>query len=229
MHNPLYDWDSNSQSWGIVSWVSRPADSAFSKVSPDIATQQKKEFKIEFPLSMHDVIDHLKWFLHPFEITEISNYHRVYFFPVLEWKCPGGMELPKGTWNANFDNDAGEYLFNIWDHIAYWYEIISKLGKGSFGVCVKCFDHKEKKYIAMKIVKNKKKLQKQGIIEVKILETLRDSDPEDKNFIVRVKESFNFWSHLCITFEMLSINLFEHIKSFKYEGFEESLVRKYVI
>lgn len=56
---------------------------------------------------------------------------------------------------------------------------------------------------------------------MKILETLWDDDPEDKNFIVWVKESFNFWNHLCITFEMLSINLYEHIKAFKYEGFDE--------
>ena len=32
----MFDWDSGSQSWGIVSRVSRPADSAFSKASPDI-------------------------------------------------------------------------------------------------------------------------------------------------------------------------------------------------
>lgn len=64
---------------------------------------------------------------------------------------------------------------------------------------------------------------------MKILETLWDDDPEDKNFIVWVKESFNFWNHLCITFEMLSINLYEHIKAFKYEGFDEQLVRKYII
>lgn len=109
-------------------------------------------------MSMHDVIDHLKWYLHTFEITEIANYHRIYFLPILEWKCPGGMELPWGTKNDGFDNDVGEYLYNIWDHIAYRYEIITKLGKGSFGVCVKCYDHKEKKYIAMKIIKNKKRL-----------------------------------------------------------------------
>lgn len=160
MHNPLYDRDTGSQSWGIVSRVSRPADSAFSKATPDVNPISKKEFKIEFPLSMHDVLDHLKKYLHPFEITEITNYHWVYFFPILERKCPGGMELPWGTRNDSFDNDAGEYLYNIRDHIAYRYEIISKLGKGSFGVCVKCFDHKEKKYIAMKIIKNKKRIQK---------------------------------------------------------------------
>lgn len=47
---------------------------------------------------------------------------------------------------------------------------MSKLGKGSFGYVLKCFDHKEKKYIALKIIRNKKRLQKQGMVEVRLLE-----------------------------------------------------------
>ena len=69
---------------------------------------------------------------------------------------PGGMEGPWGNRNNGFDNEAGEYQFKLRDHILYRFEIISKLGKGSFGYCIKCFDHKEKKYIAMKIIRNKK-------------------------------------------------------------------------
>lgn len=30
------------------------------------------------------------------------------------------------------------------DHINYRYEILSRLGKGAFGVVLKCFDHKDK-------------------------------------------------------------------------------------
>lgn len=109
-------------------------------------------------MSMHDVLDNLKKYLHDFELTEILNYPTIYFFPILDRKMPNGMEPPRGNKNNNFDNDAGEYQFRLWDHIGYWYEIISKLGKGSFGYALKCFDHKEKKYIAMKIIWNKKRL-----------------------------------------------------------------------
>ena len=36
------------------------------------------------------------------------------------------------------------------------------LGKGSFGIAVKCFDHKNKEEVALKIIKNKKKYYYSG-------------------------------------------------------------------
>lgn len=73
---------------------------------------------------------------------------------------------------------------------------------------IKCFDHKTNEAVAVKVLKNWKKLHKQGKIEVKILENLRDQDHEDTKNIVRIKDHFTFRSHVCIVFEMLSINLY---------------------
>lgn len=100
--------------------------------------------------------------------------------------------------------------------IAYRYDIIRPLGKGSFGVVFKCYDYKEKDFIALKVVRCKKKLQKQGMVEVGLLEHLRDNDPEDKKNIVRVKSHFYWRKHLCICFEMLSINLYEFLRNNHY-------------
>lgn len=55
------------------------------------------------------------------------------------------------------------------------------------------------------------------MVELKILETLNDSDKPDKKHIVRVKEAFLFRNHLCITFEMLNVNLYEMIKACKHK------------
>ena len=65
----------------------------------------------------------------------------------------------------------------------------------------------------MKILRNKKRLYKQGLIEVRILETLKKGDMEDKKNIVRILESFVFRKHLVISFELLSMNLYEFIKA----------------
>jgi len=71
--------------------------------------------------------------------------------------------------NHGYDDDKGDYKIVIGDHIGYRYQIVEFLGKGSFGTAVKCIDHKEKKQVAVKIVKNKKKYYYQASVELKIL------------------------------------------------------------
>lgn len=65
-----------------------------------------------------------------------------------------------GMNNYGFDNDNQEYVVKMGDHIAYRYEPVKKLGKGSFGIVLKCIDHKTKEYVALKILRNKKRLYK---------------------------------------------------------------------
>jgi dual specificity tyrosine-phosphorylation-regulated kinase 2/3/4 len=60
--------------------------------------------------------------------------------------------------NYGFDNDTQEYNAKMNEHIAYRYEVVKKLGKGSFGIVLRCFDHKAKEFVALKILKNKKRL-----------------------------------------------------------------------
>ena len=76
----------------------------------------------------------------------------------------------------------------------------------------KCYDHKKGEIVALKILRNKKRLYKQGLIEASILEKLRLQDPEDKKNIVRIIETLVFRKHLILSFEILSMNLYEFIK-----------------
>ena len=69
-------------------------------------------------------------------------------------KCPNGID------NNGFDNDKNEYICQMGNHFAYRYEIVSYIGKGSFGQVLKCFDHKTKETVALKILRNKKRLYK---------------------------------------------------------------------
>lgn len=73
---------------------------------------------------------------------------------------------------------------------------MKKLGRGAFGVVLKCLDHLTKDIVALKILKNQKKLHKQGKIEIKLLSLLRDNDPEDKKNVVFIKDSFTFRNHV---------------------------------
>jgi serine/threonine protein kinase len=75
-------------------------------------------------------------------------------------------------YNSGYDDGKGDLYLTKHDHIAYRYEILSLLGSGSFGQVVKCFDHREKIHIALKIIRNKRRFEKQGLVEVNILTKL---------------------------------------------------------
>lgn len=107
--------------------------------------------------------------------------------------------------------------------------MIKRLGKGSFGSVFKCFDHKKKEFCALKILRNKKRLYKQGLIEINLLEILRRHDPDDKKNIIRIKENFVFRKHLILSFEMLSMNLYEFLKMNNFQGVSVGLVRRFAI
>ena len=60
------------------------------------------------------------------------------------------------------------------DHLAYRYEVVDVLGKGSFGQVVRCVDHRDGGIVAVKIIRNKKRFHQQALVEVGILGRLRD-------------------------------------------------------
>lgn len=105
------------------------------------------------------------------EKTEILDYETIYWFNIQDRKAAKGPPAtPDGVENNGFDNDKNEYITEVGDHLAFRFEITDRLGKGSFGQVFKGFDHKLKEFTALKILRNKKRLYKQGLIEAKILE-----------------------------------------------------------
>jgi dual specificity tyrosine-phosphorylation-regulated kinase 2/3/4 len=58
---------------------------------------------------------------------------------------------------------------------------------------------------------------------------LKKRDADGAASVVHVTEHFIFRSHMCITFEMLSINLYEFIKNNKFQGLSVSLVRRIAV
>lgn len=50
-------------------------------------------------------------------------------------------------------------------------------------------------------------------------------DPEDQHHILRLMDTFVHHKHLCLVFELLSVNLYELIKQNQFRGLSTNLVR----
>ncbi|XP_078732720.1 dual specificity tyrosine-phosphorylation-regulated kinase 2-like [Lampetra fluviatilis] len=176
--------------------------------------------------------------LSAYERQEILSYNEVYFVSGESRRrvasaTVGGVggggganAATNGAGNGGFDDERGSYIHVPHDHVAYRYEVIKVIGKGSFGQVVKSLDHKTRRYVALKMVRNEKRFHRQAEEEVRILEHLRSQDRDDAMNVVHLLEHFVFRGHVCMTFELLGANLYELIKRGGFRGFEPPLVRR---
>lgn len=66
-------------------------------------------------------------------------------------------------------------------------------------------------------------------MEAKLLLLLKENDPENIERVVKLQDYFVWRNHLCIVFDLYSINLYEFIKMYDYQGFEYGLIRRFAI
>ncbi|XP_075147347.1 putative dual specificity tyrosine-phosphorylation-regulated kinase 3 homolog [Haematobia irritans] len=161
--------------------------------------------------------------LTPYERTEILSYRQIYFIGANAKKRPGLF----GPNNCDYDNEQGAYIHIPHDHVAYRYEMLKVIGKGSFGQVIKAYDHKTHEHVALKMVRNEKRFHRQAQEEIRILHHLRRQDKYNTMNIIHMYDYFTFRNHMCITFELLNINLYELIKKNGFKGFSLQLMRKF--
>lgn len=164
--------------------------------------------------------------LNIFERGEIVDFPDVYFAGVRSAKKIIG-DLSSTSTNFGYDDERGDYNIVEGDHLVYRYEVIDLLGKGSFGQVVRCIDHKTGQLVAIKIIRNKKRFHQQALVEVDILQKLKEWDPHKKHNVVNFDQSFYFRGHLCISTDLLDMNLYEFIKIHDFRGFSLKLIRRF--
>ncbi|KAI9287175.1 kinase-like domain-containing protein [Umbelopsis sp. AD052] len=136
----------------------------------------------------------------------------------------------KPSKNDGNDNEDYDYILYVNDILGsaegHSYLILDVLGAGTFGQVVKCQNTKTNEIVAVKVVKNKPAYFNQSMMELAILELLNERyDKMDKHHLLRLKDTFIHKKHLCLAFELLSVNLYELIKQNHFRGLSTNLVR----
>ncbi|XP_015432065.1 PREDICTED: dual specificity tyrosine-phosphorylation-regulated kinase 4 isoform X2 [Dufourea novaeangliae] len=193
---------------------------------PSINATSHDIYSGRLPMTPQEAIKYFGSRLTDFERAEIEKYSEIWYLGLPAHKIHGE---EGSSQNGGYDDENGNYNKVLHDHISYRYEILEVIGKGSFGQVIRALDHKTGQYIAIKIIRNKKRFHHQALIEVQILEHLRKKDLEANasHNVIHMLEYFYFRNHLCITFELMSLNLYELIKKNNYQGFSLSLIRRF--
>uniref|UniRef100_A0A3P8RQS0 dual-specificity kinase n=1 Tax=Amphiprion percula TaxID=161767 RepID=A0A3P8RQS0_AMPPE len=176
------------------------------------------------PMSPIEALKNFQDRLTEFEQEEIMDYAEIWFMGLGSQKIEGSQGAPQ---NSGYDDEHGSYIRVLHDHIAYRFEVLEVIGKGSFGQVLKCLDHKNNELVAIKMIRNKKRFHHQALVELKILDVIKRKDKDNLHNVIHMKEYFYFRNHLCISFELLGVNLYELIKKNNFQGFSLALIRRF--
>ena len=218
----------NSSAGSAKSAKSSKAPSRYVSESPrrqNIADLYQAYESLKLPISPATALSLFRTRLTDYEQSEILDFPHIFFLGLKATKVRSGPD----SINSGYDDDRGDYKVVVGDHLAYRYEIYQILGQGSFGQVVRCLDHYTKEFVALKLIRNKKRFHHQATVEARILKHLVDCDPEDDNNVVHMRECFKFRAHMCVTFEILSINLYEFLKSNNFHGLSLGLIRRFAV
>jgi len=119
---------------------------------------------------------------------------------------------------------GGYHPVKIGDLFHNRYHVIRKLGWGHFSTVWLCWDLKEKKFVALKVVKSASHYTETALDEIKLLKCVRDADEQDplRERTVMLLDDFKIsgvnGSHVCMVFEVLGHNLLKFIIRNNYQG-----------
>lgn len=119
---------------------------------------------------------------------------------------------------------GGYHPVKIGDVYHKRYHVMRKLGWGHFSTVWLCWDFQEKRFVAMKIVKSQKHYTETALDEIKLLRSVRESDPSNvfRYKTVQMYDDFKITGpngvHVCMIFEVLGHNLLKLITRSNYSG-----------
>ncbi|XP_061488471.1 SRSF protein kinase 1 isoform X2 [Rhineura floridana] len=129
---------------------------------------------------------------------------------------------------------GGYHLVKIGDLFNGRYHVIRKLGWGHFSTVWLSWDIQGKRFVAMKVVKSAEHYTETALDEIKLLKSVRNTDPDDPNRerVVQLLDDFKIsgvnGSHICMVFEVLGHHLLKWIIKSNYQGLPLLCVKRII-
>ncbi|KAJ1727832.1 U4/U6 small nuclear ribonucleoprotein prp4 [Coemansia biformis] len=129
----------------------------------------------------------------------------------------------------SWDDSDGYYRTIVGELLDGRYLVQAFLGQGVFSSVVRATDTQQQNApVAIKIIRQNELMHRAGVKEQRVLERLQAADPADQMHVVRLTGSFAHRGHLCLCFELMSMNLREVVRKYGRDaGLSLQAVRVY--
>ncbi|KDP26676.1 hypothetical protein JCGZ_17834 [Jatropha curcas] len=131
----------------------------------------------------------------------------------------------KGSPPWRDDDKDGHYMFALGENLTSRYKIQRKIGEGTFGQVLECWDREAREVVAIKVVRSTKKYREAAMLEIDMLHLLGKYDRNGSR-CVQIRNWFDYRNHICIVFEMLGPSLYDFLRKNNYRPFPVDLVRE---
>lgn len=125
------------------------------------------------------------------------------------------------------DDEDGHYIVVPDADLTQQYQMIKLLGQGTFGKVVQAKDRKTRKYVAIKIIRAVQKYRDASRIELRVLQTLKANDEDNRNRCIHLRDCFDFRGHICIVMDLLGSSVFDFLKSNNFVPFPNSQIQSF--
>ena len=151
----------------------------------------------------------------------LDLYQNVWYIPTLD-QLEAKVDFTTSNYVQKTGRGSDERIhFRCGEHVAFRFEMLDVLGAGNFGQVCRCFDHKHKKEVALKVINADESFEEQARVEIMALQ--RASHGSSR--VVKMMEHFTFRGHTCVVFELLDVNLYEFLAARNFRRLEMRHVR----
>ncbi|CAK7215566.1 serine threonine protein kinase CMGC group [Sporothrix bragantina] len=125
------------------------------------------------------------------------------------------------------DDEDGHYIVVPETDLTKRYQMVKLLGQGTFGKVVQARDREKNELVAIKIIRSVQKYRDASRIELRVLETLKANDRENRNRCIHLRECFDFRGHICIVMDLLGQSVFDFLKGNGFVPFPNSQIQSF--
>ncbi|KAI5075206.1 hypothetical protein GOP47_0009282 [Adiantum capillus-veneris] len=142
----------------------------------------------------------------------------------LDFKCaarPANKAVKK--WRK--DDEDGHFKFNLGESLTPRYKIVRKMGQGTFGQVLECWDRDAHEAVAIKVLRSSKLYQEAAMTEIDVLFQIGKNEIGAR-VCVQFRRWFKYQNHICIVFEKLGPSLYDFLKANDFHPFTVNTARR---